>query len=237
MEKRLDFAHEYPPFGSGIRELAQILSEQAPPSQNSFWAHQGTAVWQTSNDVTAAASKVLEKIDLDPCAALDPSKHFAWKNIALPQNGLTEDWSKYGTNFFINPPFGMSFVKDTICLSAKEYGDLVKEHGEQTGFRRQTILDWANKTVEEGRNMEGIWLSKADISTKAIQVILRNATAVCYPSKRLNYIDANTGQIVKGASFASLLAYFGRFPEDFYKHFKSFGTIQTPFQQHRQLTT
>jgi hypothetical protein len=158
----------------------------------------------------------------------------------LPTNGLTEAWTSNGaaTSVFINPPFGTSYIKDGVCISADEFGKLKDEVDvgrlppeTVTGWTRQVAEDWATKVVAEHRlGRQIIWLSKASLETKALQRLLRAATAICHPGKRVNYINAATGQLLKGATFSSVLFYLGDRTDHFKAALDDFGTVLVPVQ-------
>lgn len=188
-------------------ELAQEV-ESVP-----FFAQKGKINWQTPPEVIESAREALGSILLDPCAGVDTG-HAAY-NVCLPEDGLRTDWASFvprglTPTFFENPPFGTSYVQGASCLSAKEY-DVAKKAGTLTGeWRRQTLLDWAKKTAEEvERGWEGIWLSKAALETQGLQRLLRVANGICFPARRINYVDAATGKIQKGVNFSSVILYFG----------------------------
>lgn len=74
-----------------------------------------TSVWLTPPDVLAG----LGEFDLDPCAAPEPRPWpTARKHIALPEDGLTAEWSG---RVWCNPPFGAQ-TKNWLRRMA-EHGD------------------------------------------------------------------------------------------------------------------
>jgi hypothetical protein len=61
---------------------------------------------------------------------------------------------------------------------------------------------------------------------KRAGVLLRQSNAVCAWNERINYIDASTGELVKGANFASSLDYFGPDIDRFKEIFSPWGEIR-----------
>lgn len=156
--------------------------------------------------IVEQAKKVMGLIHLDPCAASEPKYHFALNNWVLGDghDSLKDPW---GEGVFVNPPFGTSYVRGSSAISQKEYKDL-KMVGQLGGeWERRTIADWANKFFNE--TGERIWISKAAVEMAAIQRLMKSANVVHFPRRRVNYESPLTGKEVLGATFASMLLYFG----------------------------
>lgn len=201
----------------------------APPSAAQLIVQQAASIhWMTPRNIIQGAREVAHEIDLDPCAAADSRHHFAVQNWTLEggYDGLTTPW--YGAltykglarSWLVNPPFGVSYIRGSECLSQKEYADLRKAGGDVAGFKRQTINDWAQKFINEAQRADAgdqfyhaFWVSKAAVETSAVQAVMAEADMVYFPGRRVNYLDPVSGEVEgHGATFPSLVAYFGDSP-------------------------
>lgn len=209
--------------------------EQLPEAfRTAFWASKSSVSWCTPPEVVDAAKELFGgRIDRDPCPPTNPARYFAEVNETLPMfDALRSDWNVAGkvgpTTVLLNPPFGTSYVKDGVCISAKEFGDLVKGKAVLPGpgdfrpedWRRQQTYDFAFRFVEVC--CEGVWISKAAMETHAIQFLLRNSDAVCFPDHRINYLNPDTGKVGDSqATFSSLLFYVGEHVNRFLSIFRN----------------
>lgn len=190
--------------------------------------------WISPPDYVAAARKVLGSIDLDPCASRATTIAETNWRLEDGQDGLVLPWEMHGVgSFFINPPFGTSYVRGPECLSAQQMKAL-REAVEQNkadalgavGWRQQVVADWAARAVQAHRaGMEGVWLSKMIGNSVAAQTVLGAASAVCYPDQRIAYINAATGKAKAGADFDSFVVYMGEDPRRFAAIFAQFGVV------------
>jgi hypothetical protein len=214
-----------------------------------FFDQAASVHWRTPPDILERARKVFGgPIELDPCASYDPVGHYATVNwrLADGQNGLVANWSH--KKVFINPPFGTSYVKDMpeghpngklLCIGQDEMTrvkNLIKEGKLQAeavaGWRKQVLLDWAVKVVAEAQNgSEVIWISKAGLETEALQLLLNNCAAILHPKGRIGYINANTGELMGGPTFSSVLFYLGPLPTRFKAYYGDMGTVIMPRNQ------
>jgi DNA N-6-adenine-methyltransferase (Dam). len=168
--------------------------------------------WLTPPEIIEAAKKALGGIDLDPCPSTDPLNWFATENWSLggPVDSLRSDWKVKGqpATVFVNPPFGTSYISRTNCISAAEY----KDHEDKERWQKQTIFQWAKKCVEEyEKGCEIIWLSKAAIENKALQLILRASSATCFPEGRIAYINPVTLEKQNQPTFGSIVLWLGHY--------------------------
>lgn len=194
-----------------------------------FFSQKGSVNWLTPPEVINAARKTFGgAIDLDPCPSTNPKNWFATKNWSLggPVDSLRVSWSDgyLLTTSLINPPFGTSYVNGSNCISSKEYSELQNKSDLQ--WQKQTILMWAQKVVEEShKGNEIIWISKAAIESKAIQLVLENSSAACFPTGRIGYVDPITLVQEDQPTFPSIILYLGenQIAESFIKHFSSIG--------------
>lgn len=162
-----------------------------------------------------------DKPAYDPCASANPDFWLAKDNAFLPRNGLEEEW---GPTNFINPPFGKSYLKDGICLSAQERREYLKTPGTSPQDHKLiTTFDWAQKVTKEyEKGKEIIWLSKNSAEDKAIQHLLCYADGICFIKGRMGYLHPTTGIPKKGVSFGSIALFFGASVESVDRFVESF---------------
>ncbi len=191
---------------------------------DAFFAQAGSICWMTPPEVVDVAKTTFGgSIDLDPCAPVDTRYAHATLNWRLADgvNCLARKWGPRAvgpTGTLVNPPFGSSYVKNGVCVSAAQMSCLKKavRAGDQPateleGWTHQTTMDFAEKVVAErdaGR-ANTVWISKAGMETAAIQLLLRYANAYCLPDYRIAYVDPTSGKIMSGPTFCSILFYLG----------------------------
>lgn len=184
--------------------------------------------WQTPPEILAGLRALFGPggPDLDPCAGDNTSiAKFNWR-LHEGYNGLTQPWPEDAKTVFINPPFGSSYVKDSKCISAKKYKAL-KDANQHEGWVKQTLAQWAAKTVNETMRppREVVWISRISACSTAGQILLSSTSAVLYPSFRVCYVNAATGEQQKGANFESYVLYFGDRPQVFKDAYSSLGEV------------
>ncbi len=215
-----------------------------------FWAQKGSIHWQSPSKVVELALKVFPQgIDLDPCAGINTD---IAKNNWLLSDGddaLRDSWREgwlqrdepvVRHSFWINPPFGTSYIKDGVCISAKQYKDMCEDTvtfscNDVDGWVKQTIGQFADKVVSEVKaGMSGIWLSRGAMESTAIHKLLKiPGIIVCHPNSRINYSDPVTGKVKQGVNFNSVVLGFPggevsqneRFKADFISSFSKIGEI------------
>lgn len=156
----------------------------------------GKEEWYTPSNFIEAARNVLGSIDLDP--ASNPIANTivkANKYYTKSENGLEKDWKG---NVWLNPPYTAGLVDLFARKLVKEYND---------GNVRSAIILTNNGT-----------------ETKWGQLLLENCTAVCFPSKRVKFLDVDLKPI--GAPLqGQMLCYFGEHVDNFHIEFKNIGVI------------
>ena len=191
-------------------------------------------------------------INIDPCG---PSTYAENTLTYPEIDGLTADWSGHGTckTAFINPPFGRSYLVGHQVWSAGDVresckGQLLEEgiaKGRNVDWRRdsqrlskacrefvkgrkcQTVEDWAKAAIEAATKdgMQVCWISKAAVETPGLQLLLQASSAVCFPSRRVCYIDPATQKPLGGPTFPSIVIGLRVDPAKFRDAFKDMGTV------------
>lgn len=153
----------------------------------------GIPEWYTPAEYIGAARKVLEQIDLDPASSDVAQKTVAAKKYyTVEQNGLTKKWKG---RVFLNPPYSSDLVQQFVKKLCEH---VVAEDV------TQAILLVNNAT-------ETRWFQRA----------LSNASAICFPSGRIKFVDdeGNPGAPLQGQA----ILYFGRATVAFVEEFHTFG--------------
>ena len=133
----------------------------------------GKVEWYTPPTIVEAAGKVMGGIDLDPATTaaanetIVKSEHF----LTLEDDALSPDteWMPDNGNYqgrvWLNPPYRQP--------------DIVE-------FSRRLL-----KEIDEGTIVQAIWLSNNATETDWGQPLLREARAVCFPFRRISFLDEN----------------------------------------------
>lgn len=152
--------------------------------------------WRTPLDYIDAVNLVIGPIDLDPASSAEANDFINASFFYTEQsNGLVQPW--FG-RVFLNPPYG--------DWTGKFVNKLVDEFSEI-------------KRVEEA-----ILLINSNTSTKYWQRAYKSANAICYPSKRIAFIDEN-GVPRKSPPHPNSIFYFGENADKFSNVFLKFGIV------------
>ncbi len=158
-------------------------------------ANTGNNEWYTPPDVLAAVREVLGRVDLDP-ASSEVAQQFvrARRYFTLDDDGLSRMWKG---SIFLNPPYAADLVRAFL-------GKLV-EH------------------FQAGDVPEAVVLVNNATETTWFQAAARTASAVCFPSGRIKFLDQQ-GQPVGAPLQGQALLYFGASPDAFVAAFRSLGS-------------
>lgn len=175
-----------------IREAIQTAKARPYHSSKS-------AEWYTPPHILIAAARIMEGIEVDPCAAIRPESR-AISGIECfteHDDGLKQPWKG---NVFLNPPYGR------------------QKNG-------TTILNWMQKArheVEIGNCPEIVILWKSATDTAAWREATAFTLKTCFVSGRLSFSG-----IKEPAPFPSAIFYYGADPEGFEIGFSEIGTVWT----------
>lgn len=156
-----------------------------------------TTEWYTPFDYIDAVQELMGKIDLDPASCEYANSYIrAEKFYNAQTNGLKHPWSG---KVFLNPPYG-----------------------NQTG-------KFVNKLIDEiplngGNITEAILLINSNTSTKYWQRAIKLADVVCFPRKRIAFIDKD-GTPRKSPPNSNSIFYFGLNQAKFASIFSRFGVV------------
>lgn len=142
--------------------------------------------------------KVLGSIDLDPmsCDIANNYKIKAKKYFTKEISCFENYWGEPKT-VFMNPPYSAGEYKPAILHFLNEY------------FRA---------------DFEAIVLTNNNTDTDASQRLMNESSAVCFPNKRISYLDENMLER-KGNRYAQMVTYFGRDKQKFKETFESIGVV------------
>lgn len=182
-----------------IKQVAALPPEQRKETANlSKKVHvannSGKQEWYTPEIYLRQARSVLEEIDLDPASSDAAQVRVqAVDYYTADDSGLEHDW--YGT-VWLNPPYSAGLVDRFV--------DKLCEH------------------VSRGDVTAAILLVNNATETKWFQQAACMASAICFPSGRIKYLDV-TGEPKNSPLQGQAFIYFGDEPERFAGVFKCFG--------------
>lgn len=196
-------AHEAVPITAGalalkkaLEQKAQIHRQLAGGAKPHVAHNTGEMEWYTPPAYLEAAREVMGGIDLDP-ASCDAANQIvqATAYYDMATDGLAHDW--HG-RVWLNPPYASEWISK-FCRK------LVEEH-------------------LHGNTQQAIALVNNATETKWFQLLLRHAAAVCFPSARIKFLDAQ-GNAVGEPLQGQALLYFGTDGARFEAGFKPFGAV------------
>lgn len=138
--------------------------------------------WGTPPDWLHRARLVMGPIELDPATTKAANEFVQAEHIyTKADNGLEKPW--FGTVFW-NPPYGSGLIHP---------------------FCQKAVDEWQRGSI---RQMIG--LTNSDTSTRWTRLLFESASYVCFPYKRLAFIDPETGLPVKGNNRPQAFWYWRR---------------------------
>lgn len=154
--------------------------------------------WYTPADLLDAAQEVLGTIDLDPASSEIANLTVqAREYYTIEQNGLTQPW--HG-NVWLNPPYSQPVCSQFCHKAAELY---------ETGEIRQAIVLINNAT-----------------ETGYFQALLDVAAAVCFPSRRVKFLDP-AGHPSNRSLQGQAIIFLGPEASRFQSAFRRFGMVLT----------
>lgn len=156
----------------------------------------GENEWYTPRHFIDAARRVMGGIDVDPASNPQAQEWIgAGRYFTKDDSGLVAEWRGA---VWMNPPYAQPLIGqfcDKVCV---EY--------------------------QAGRTTQSIVLVNNGTETKWGQQLLSAASAVCFPSGRIKFIDQN-GQPSGAPLQGQMFVYLGQQPELFAREFAAFGTV------------
>jgi hypothetical protein len=199
--------------------------------------------WLTPKFIIDLVKKMGDGVISLDAASNDWSLVGAEKSIQLPTDSLSEDWTGYRSTF-LNPPFGISYLdtkNQNQCYSAKEFKELKEATPawDFSWFKKQRLYDWVKKCVDTDeknrligkRGVNGeqdiFLLIPADLSTSHFrELIFPTATAICYFSHRVRYVNPLDSTKLSSPPMGSALIFWGTGPCEFERIFKDVGHVE-----------
>jgi ParB family transcriptional regulator, chromosome partitioning protein len=150
----------------------------------------------TPYHIIRAARKVMGSIDLDP-ASCNTANEVVLADVYYTKedNGLSLPWRG---NVWMNPPYTNGVVGQ---------------------FVDKLMLE-----IDNGNIQQSIVLVNNATETKWGQMLLRKSDAICFPSKRLKFLDVGlepTGCPLQG----QMIVYFGENHDSFHLAFEDIGVV------------
>lgn len=142
--------------------------------------------WCTPDIIVNAVHKAFEgPPDLDPCS--NPHSRMKAKvEYLLPvHDGLMDSWKH--EKIWVNPPYGVSHMKNREVISAKDYKDLPEE--DKVGWTKSSIADWTRRCVEaSAAGSEVLAIIPAATGTKHFhRDVFCNADAIVFLEGRVKF--------------------------------------------------
>lgn len=157
--------------------------------------------WFTPSHYTDIAHKVMGSIDLDPFSSAEANKIVNAKRFFdIKSNAFDQKWFDSKGTVFMNPPYSRELIYPSINIFIKH---------------------WQNKSISQA-----IVLVNNATETKWFQLLLQNATSVCFVKKRISFTSLD-GKNVSGNTRGQVFFYFGTRVKKFKSSFKKVGIILT----------
>lgn len=133
----------------------------------------GRVEWYTPPHIISAARKTMGGIDLDPATTVEANERLvraehiltAEDDALSPGTLWMPEWGTYEGRVWLNPPYRQPDVK--------EFSERLLEE-----IEAQTVV-------------QAVWLSNNATETDWGQRLLRHAKAVCFPARRIRFLDQN----------------------------------------------
>ena len=114
----------------------------------------------------------------------------------IEQNGLTKPWHGH---VFLNPPYSPGMMP--------------------------LFMNKLYEEIKKGNTLQAVVITNAQTAAKWFQKALKKSSAVCFPGKRISFIDGGTMEEKKGNDRSQAIFYFGKKGEDFADEFSDVGEI------------
>lgn len=205
----------------------------------------GKTEWYSPPELVEAARRAMGGIDLDPASSDRANAQIvkADRIYTRPDYSLIpategydcevrhyETWGGLSRWWFgkvwLNHPFGSG---ERPCNPG-----CTKKTCEKRGWHTFGTLpgndDWITKVVAEfhsGQIEAACVLTYAAMSEAWFKPLKQ--FPMCLIDGRVNYLDPETLEPVKGVPKGSVITYLGHFPSHFYREFKQFGAVYVPY--------
>lgn len=179
--------------------LSGVEAARALEKKSHVSKNSGENEWYTPPQIIEAARKAMGAIDLDPASSKLANKTVKAKRFySAEQDGLAKEWKGA---VWLNPPYSQPLAAD-FCKKAVEHAATSK-HPTCVLTNNATETEWG-------------------------QLLIANASSVCFLEGRLKYLD-KTGKPANTPLQGQCVSYFGRSPAKFRDAFKSLGTVLKPW--------
>jgi hypothetical protein len=158
----------------------------------------GEIEWYTPRIYVEAAAEVflMAGVDLDPASSKIAQQTVkAGAFYTKDDDGLSKPW--FG-NVWLNPPYGSGIIEP---------------------FIKRLVGDFA-----DGKIAQAVVLTNNATETQWFQLLLSRASAVCFPSGRIEFLDG-TGTPANVPLQGQAFCYFGPHANKFTEVFRQFGTV------------
>ena len=165
----------------------------------------GQEEWYTPPCYIESARKVMGSIDFDPCSCEKANTIVkATQYFTKEQDTITTPWPD-NVNVWCNPPYSRGIIGKIIETFLKNWED----------GHSQSDIPFIK---------EAIFLTNNATETKWGNMLLSNCDAVCFPNKRIKFLDNNLEE-AKSPLQAQMFTYFGVNRQEFREEFSQHGVV------------
>lgn len=158
--------------------------------------------WYTPSRYIEAARAALGLIDLDPASCSKAQETVkANRSFTIDDDALSKDW--VSSAVWLNPPYG----KD-------------ERNRSNQGIWSQYLI----RQYQAGNVSKAVLLVNACTSEKWFQPLWKYP--ICFTDHRIKFVSPPERSKKNQPSKGNAFIYFGKDPDSFYKHFKSFGEVR-----------
>lgn len=179
-----------------VKDLPVYETVEVIKSKPQVIHNSGNNEWYTPVEFIEAAREVLGEITTDPASCeLAQGNVKAKTFFTETDNGLVKEWLG---SVWMNPPYGSSLIGE-FC------DKLVEE-------------------IEKGNCKQAVVLVNNATETRWFQLLSNNASACCFPSGRIKFLDS-TGNPKQSPVQGQCFLYFGKYLTKFEKSFSAYGCV------------
>ena len=156
----------------------------------------GNNEWYTPKEIIVAARDVMGSIDLDPASSEIANKVIqASIFYTIDDDGLSQNWKG---NIWLNPPYSQPLIQ--------QFCELLSNQFDNKQINQACVL--VNNATE----------------TVFFQRMMESASAICFPSGRVKFIDSS-GKASGAPLQGQAILYFGSNTHQFVEKFSQFGGV------------
>lgn len=155
--------------------------------------------WFTPSYYTELARDVMGSIDLDPFSSLTANEVVkANRFFDIKANAFKQEWFSSSGTVFMNPPYGRNLIRPSIEVFIQK--------------------------LHKNEISQAVVLVNNATETKWFQLLLENASSVCFAKKRISFHSPDSKH-VSGNTRGQVFFYFGEESNAFERSFNNVGIV------------